>query len=285
MVNTTTVKNTAITISIVCYQSPMSLLKQVIDQLTQAVKYANQHGAITQARLLLVNNGVDKQYTKQLNKLAHSIQLPCMNDNAVISGHGNIGYGCGHNLAIRHNRFNYHLILNPDVLLAEDSLCKGLAFLNRHPDVALLAPAAVNDIGNKQYLCKRFPTVLDLALRGLAPAWLQKHFQRRLERYELRDLIQDDKQIVWDIPIISGCFMLFRTSVLAQLGGFSPRYFMYFEDFDLSLRVADIARIVYVPSVRIVHFGGNTVAKGWRHIILFTRSGITFFNQHGWKWL
>ena len=87
-----------------------------------------------------------------------------------------------------------------------------------------------------------------------------------------------------DVPIVSGCFMFFRRDVLDAVGGFSPDYFLYFEDFDLSLRVSKVARIAYVPAVRIVHHGGDAARKGLKHIWMFTRSAVTFFNTHGWRW-
>jgi hypothetical protein len=67
------------------------------------------------------------------------------------------------------------------------------------------------------------------------------------------------------------------------VGGFSARYFLYFEDFDLSLRFHRLADIAYVPSVRITHGGGNAARKGGAHQRLFIRSALTFFRTHGWK--
>ena len=77
--------------------------------------------------------------------------------------------------------------------------------------------------------------------------------------------------------------MLARAEVLRALGGFSSRYFLYFEDFDLSLRLGRIAAIAYVPAVRIVHLGGEAARKGRLHQRLFLRSALTFFGSHGWK--
>ncbi len=65
--------------------------------------------------------------------------------------------------------------------------------------------------------------------------------------------------------------------------GFDPRYLLYFEDFDISLRTAEIARIAYVPTVRIVHEGGRAADKGLWHIWQFVRSAGIFFTQHTMK--
>jgi hypothetical protein len=64
------------------------------------------------------------------------------------------------------------------------------------------------------------PSVFDLFLRGFAPGWLRRLNARRMARYEMQDLIGE--QVVWDPPLVSGAFMLFRTGVLRRLGASTP---------------------------------------------------------------
>jgi hypothetical protein len=52
----------------------------------------------------------------------------------------------------------------------------------------------------------------------------------------------------------------------------------------LVVRAGRLGELAWVPSVRIVHYGGEAARKGWRHVWLFGRSAVTFFNRHGWKW-
>ena len=231
-------------------------------------------------RLVVIDNGPAD--ADRLAALATLIQ-GWRGETEILSGRGNLGYGRGHNLAIGSCVSPYHLVLNPDVELAPDAIAEALAFMDAHPDCGLLAPAVRDERGNLQYLCKRYPSVLDLLLRGFAPRRVSEHFRARLDRYEMRDLI-NDHDTLWDPPIVSGCFMLFSTDVLKAVGGFDPRYFLYFEDFDLSLRAARATRIAYVPKVRIVHHGGGAARKGPAHMRMFVASAAKFFRQHGWRW-
>ena len=88
-----------------------------------------------------------------------------------------------------------------------------------------------------------------------------------------------------EVPIASGCCLLLRTQAFRELGGFDEQFFLYFEDFDLSLRLAQKGQIAYHPKLRIRHHGGFSSSKGLWHIRQFSQSGKQFFKKHGWKWV
>jgi GT2 family glycosyltransferase len=267
-----------LTVSVVTYGSDLESLGSTLMSLLSALRGIEAAGTPA-ARLFLVDNGPPTAgRTERLTQL-----LAPVTNAELISGVGNLGYGRGHNLAIQRAASDYHLVLNPDVELREDALCEALAFMDAHPECGLLAPAVHDMSGTLQYLCKRQPAVLDLLLRGFAPPCLRKRFRGRLARYEMRDCINEEDS-VWDPPMVSGCFMLFRADLFQRLGGFDPRYFLYFEDFDVSLRMARIARLAYVPRVRIVHHGGGASRKGLAHVRMFASSAIKFYVRHGWRW-
>lgn len=67
-------------------------------------------------------------------------------------------------------------------------------------------------------------------------------------------------------PFASGCAMLIRCSALPRIGLFDPRYFMYVEDVDITLR-AWIAgyRVMDVPEAVVYHrFSGSETTAGQR---------------------
>ncbi len=263
----------ALSVSIVLYRPDIALLRRTLATLAEAASRAGLAGG----ELFLIDNS--PAATPDLADAARAALRGTFMPR-LLQGHGNVGYGRGHNLALPTLAGPFHLVLNPDVELAPDALCEAVAFLRRHPDCVLLSPAAAWPDGRAQPLCKRYPTIAVLLLRGFMPAWVRRRFAGMLDRYEMRDA---GAGVVWDPPVVSGCFMLFRTPVLQRLGGFDPRYFLYFEDFDLSLRAARHGRLACAPGVRIVHHGGGAAAKGWRHVALFVRSAARFFSSHGWR--
>jgi GT2 family glycosyltransferase len=181
---------------------------------------------------------------------------------------------------------DYQLVLNPDVELASDALVNAIRWLDANPDVVAAAPAVSRPDGSPDFLSKRYPAILDLFLRGYAPRAVRRLFARRLERYELRDVIDPASALpVRGLPVMSGCCMLVRRKAIDTTGGFDPKFFLYFEDYDWSVRLNRVTRSAYVPRVKIVHHGGGAAKKGPRHVGYFVRSAARFFNKHGWEWL
>lgn len=268
-----------LSVSLVVYRTDPQQLARTLKSLAAA------YGALKEARpafklhVSLVDNGGSPDTTASVEDL-RARGATC----SIIAGHGNVGYGRGHNLAIKGATYRYYLVLNPDIDLDQNALVRAVDFFENHPEVGLLTPRIGDEDGSIQYLCRRYPTLLDLFVRGFLPARVRRFYTRRLARYEMRDVI-NDRDIVWDPPIVSGCFMLYRTGVLKQLAGFDPRYFLYFEDYDLSLRTHEVARIAYLPAMRVLHHGGGAARKGSAHIRMFVASAFRFFNRFGWKWL
>ena len=265
--------------SIVTYRPEPHHFGRALASLAAAIAEARRAGELGEARLVVIDNGPAERHVQIAAALA---SWPAeAGPVEVVAGHGNVGYGRANNLALARARSDLHLIMNPDVELETGTLREALRAMREHPEVGLVAPAAYGDDGELQYLCKRYPSLWVLFLRSFAPEILRRRYARAIHDYEMRDVIAD--RFVANVPLASGCFMLARTELLARLGGFDPRFFMYFEDYDLSLRVGHESQVAYVPQARILHHGGDASRKGLRHVAWFARSAWRFFARHGWR--
>jgi GT2 family glycosyltransferase len=273
-------------VSIVTFKPDLPLLERTLDTLAIAIDAAQDARVLKTVHVALVDNSGDRGIAERVIETARAR----FDDKPVhpmfLHGHANIGYGAAHNLVLHGTGADYHLVLNPDAELAADALVNGIRWLDAHADVGALAPAVTDAAGNRQYLCKRFPAVFDLLLRGFAPRFVQRLFERRLHHYEMRDVVDvDPPRDAVGVPVLSGAFVLVRRDAIDRTGGFDPRFFLYFEDFDWSVRLNAVGRNAFVPSVNIVHHGGGAARKGLRHVASFVRSGVRFYAKHGWKWL
>lgn len=272
-----------VSLAMVTFDSSFELLDKTLDGLVRGIDYARRQGMAMHVQLLVVDNSIDADYRSRLQDRVNAREGRGFDAVELWHPGGNIGYGAAHNQALMKADSDFHLILNPDVELAEDALYRGIEYLLRQHDVVIVSPRATNARGQTQYLCKRYPSVFVLTLRAFAPQPIKQLFQRYLHSYEIRDACGNGTAA--DVPLVSGCCMYARTEALRLAGGFSDQFFMYFEDFDLSLRLQPIGRLVYLPSMRIVHHGGYSARKGVRHITMFVQSGWKFFRRHGWCWI
>ena len=270
-----------LTVSIVTYRPNLALLDATLRNLSHAIAAATEAGLLRAVNLVLVDNTGERATADAVVKLgAAHFESSAVTMN-YLHGHANIGYGRAHNLVMHGGNTHYHLVLNPDVELAPDALSVALSYLAAHPDVGVVVPAVFRTDGAREYLCKRYPSLVDLALRGFAPRLVQRLFSKRLDRYEMRDAIAE--AVVTPVPVMSGSFMLVRRKAIEVTGVFDPGFFLYFEDFDWSVRLNRVTQSAYLPDVRVVHHGGRAFAKGLRHVAYFARSAVRFFNKHGWK--
>jgi GT2 family glycosyltransferase len=274
----------SLTVSIVTYRPDDALLERCLVTLRSAIEAARERSVVKSVAVALVDNSEDSQIAKGVSALARR----CFADSDVqlnfLHGHANIGYGIAHNLMLNGTGADYQLVLNPDVELAVDALANAIRWLDAHPEVGAVAPSVTRPDGTPDFLCKRYPAVFDLLLRGFAPAVVRRAFARRLERYDMRDVIDPaGTRPVLGPPVMSGCCMLVRRAAIDATGGFDPEFFLYFEDFDWSVRLSRVTQTAWLPTFRVVHHGGGAARKGWRHVGWFVRSGFRFYNKHGWR--
>lgn len=200
---------------------------------------------------------------------------------SIITGKGNVGFGAGHNQCLERLTSDFHIVANLDVELEENCLVELYEGMRLHADAVLAAPKLKNPDGTLQYGVKSYPSVLTLSLRFLNWDFLSGLFEKRLSVYECRALIEADQ--ISAVDILSGCFMFFKTTALKKLNGFDEKFFLYFEDFDISLRATELGSVYYIPSAIVIHAGGGAGRKGWRHIRWFVGAGFQFYKKHGWK--
>lgn len=272
-------------VGMVLHHSDIDVLGRSLSSLLNAVEFLlNSHvdnlsDVADDARVgvYLLDNSLDRGYSSKVEVLLASL---CSGiDTRIVVNRRlldeNLGYGAANNTLLPSVSSRFHLVLNPDVYLARDALVRAFEYLASHSDVVMLSPCI--DGG---HVIKSYPDCLTLGLRYLGSQKLSRLFYRRLERYSRTDLRSD---VDASVQIIGGCFMLMSTDSWRTVDGFDSRFFMYFEDFDLSLRMAHLGRLAYVPQVKVRHEGGDVGRKAFAHHRYFAVSMVRFFNKHGWK--
>lgn len=163
----------------------------------------------------------------------------------------NLGYPAGNNIGFKHARGEYIVVVNPDTLAEPDWLAELIRPFEDEQDIALTTSKILmyhqRDIINTCANTTHY-TGLDFC-RGL---------DQPSESYSMQQTV----------GAISGCSFAIRRTVLEQLDGFDPDFFLYLEDTDLSWRTRLAGgRIFYVPTSVIYHKYNISIAA-WKHFYL-----------------
>ena len=190
----------------------------------------------------------------------------------------NAGFARANNQAIIQARGEFTLVLNPDTIITPRCLQEGIAWMRSHPKCGAIGARMMD--GNGVFLpeSKRaFPTpwVSFCKIFGLSKLVPRS---RWFAKYHLRYLSDEEPQ---RIDILSGAYMLCRTAVLQQLGGFDEDFFMYGEDIDLSYRIVKAGYENWFLPTPMVHYKGESTRKDtMRYVRVFYDAMLIFYRKH-----
>ncbi|MCL2301458.1 MAG: glycosyltransferase family 2 protein [Firmicutes bacterium] len=207
------------------------------------------------------------EYVKGIDPLAEILRIPW-----------NVGFGAGHNLVlprIAQNGSKYHAVINPDIALREDAVTKMALYMDAHPEVVMLSPRIVFPGNHEdQVLGKRHPTPKYLVASRLRRGRLANKI---LAEYAMLDRDLDEP---FEIENATGCFMFIRTETLQKIGGFDDRYFLYFEDCDITRMLAKEGKVLYYPHAVVEHVWNRESKKDFKLAMVQVQSMMKYF----WKW-
>jgi len=186
----------------------------------------------------------------------------------VFESKTNRGFGYGHNYILNHIESDYHTVINPDIIIDNDVITALCTVLERNSDVGMITPKILNPDGSEQFLPQRDPNIRFVILSKFKPFY----FYRKIYTCE-----NERKSKPTVIDSSTGCFFIISTEVFREVNGFDERYFMYFEDADLSRKVRRKYKIVFHPGYYVYH--------GWKRENTRSLKGIKIFMQSMMKYL
>ena len=229
-------------------------------------------------------------------------------DVHLIANSENVGFAKANNQGIQCAKGRYLLILNPDTIVAEDTLSTLVAFLDTHPTAGAVGCQILNPDGSFAPESRRaFPTPATAFFRMIGLSRLFPR-SRLIGRYNLGYLPRDR---VAEIDALSGSCMMVRKAAIsyseAAYGALNPTeqrgaaeifpgdvinpdgagifdegFFMYGEDLDWCYRIQQVGwKIFYTPDTSIIHYKGESTRKNQlRYVRLFYGAMIRFAEKH-----
>ena len=194
--------------------------------------------------VIVVDNHSDDGQAQQFISMHPQVRFILQDTNA--------GFAQACNRGAKEAKGNWLLFLNPDTVLQPNTLAPLLDKVGNEPSWKMIGIRQLNDQGK------------DTHPHGLFLKWWNVWAPvRSLERLFKGE--KSSKQHLSTAPIaypdwISGAFVLIRKNDLLELGGWDERFWMYFEDMDLSKRAAEKGwkRVLYNELVCTHSHGGSS---------------------------
>ncbi|RZK36448.1 MAG: glycosyltransferase family 2 protein [Pedobacter sp.] len=185
--------------------------------------------------IIIADNGSTDNSLSILKK-----QFP---NHIFIDNKTNLGFAEGNNTALRYsieNGYTYSLLLNNDTEVDENFLSPLLTHLEKNPETVAVQPA-IYYLYHKNKLWNGgsyFNNLLGLTYSNNKASRQSLKFPEKVE---------------W----LTGCCFLVRNEALKKVGLFTSKFFLYYEDVDLSFRLRKTAgQLDYLPTSKIYHEAG-----------------------------
>jgi len=177
----------------------------------------------------------------------------------------NLGFGTACNRGARLARGDFLFFLNSDALVQPSCLALLRAKLEQRPDIGLEAPDVYRADGE----------TLQSDAQGIFPT--AGRILARRTRTVLTTVEPD-----W----VSAVAVMARRVEYLQLGGFSERLFLYYEDVDLCRRYRRSGKtVVREPAARVIHLGGQSLRSSRERKRLYYTSQDRYLELNGTPWV
>lgn len=252
-----------LSISIVSFDTK-SLLEQCLYSIFRNTRGIN-------FEVTVVDNGSKDGSLEMVEK-----QFPQVN---LIANPKNFFYSKAHNQAVKKSQGKYILILNSDTIIPPLALQKMIQFMEAHPEAAAASCREVDENGNLDQTCSRFPTPLTEFFESSLFGKILKN-QKLLSNFRYGGWKRDT---TCQVDVIPGSFIFTRTSVLKKLGFFDENLVLFYSDTDFCTRTKKVGFEVYHNcDVTITHLRAQSIQKlqFWQLYQISEHDILYYYKKH-----
>ncbi len=198
-------------------------------------------------KILIVDNGRNDSVLERLKKN--------INIEKIISKNKNLGFGNGVNFAFNFIKTDYFLVLNPDVIIDENSIKELLIIQQEDKNCAISAPLILPDKDGYGTLPEKWKILT------------KNSFHK--EKLLLYQNIKPSGNICVDVA--KGCALLINSKHFKDVKMFSKEYFLFWEEVDLCRKFLNKKlSIIICPKATAYHEAGSSVKNNIRKFAIRT---------------
>lgn len=247
-----------------------------IEAITSVYKYTKK---LNFEIIVVDNNSIDDSVNEIRNK------FPNIN---IIKNTRNIGFGRANNKGMDIAKGKYLFLLNTDTYLLNNAIELFFTFMEKKENcnVAVVGGHLYKPNRDWSVSSGHFPN-FKLFVKG---SFWRHFYKKRFYESEVLSPILIDNDYSYEVDYISGANFFVRSEVIKKIGGFNKKFFMYFEETELCLRIKKRLpsfKVMVLPQANIVHIGqGSTLGsiKSLKFKLMYLKSKSLYFKfQNGYR--
>jgi GT2 family glycosyltransferase len=210
-----------------------------------------------QFEIILVDNNSPDRSIENIKAQFPEIILILNNENK--------GFGSANNQGIALAKSEFVFLLNSDTMLHSDAIGAFVNYLRKpeHKMVAVCGGELLDKEGKPATSFGNFPSLFQL-ISSLGFSYFYRSYYRK----HLDTGVANYDQKIKEVDYVSGAAMMIRLSVLKVVGAFDETFFLFFEETELSYRIAKAGySSAIIPSVKITHFEGSSSVSSYKNYV------------------
>lgn len=272
---TTTTRNPGISVELPDAKPGCDLSVVIVSYNTQEMTRTCLASVVSQSGTLRVQTIVVDNNSQDGSVAMIEAEFP---EAELIVNSANQGFAAANNQAFARCRGRYVLLLNSDTIVLDEVLPASVHYLQRHPQIGAMGCQVLNTDRTIQPTCSGYPTLFRLLIMTLGldripclsslDHYLMRHWSRENER---------------EVEVVSGCYLMVRGEVLAEVGPLDERFFFFGEETDWCRRIRKAGwQLTFATVGRIVHHGGGSVKKlNYQRDVMLTAATVRLHRKHG----
>lgn len=210
--------------------------------------------------IIVVNNACNDGSTQAIRK--HFPRVKILEHEKML------GFSTNNNLAFSQASGRYLMLLNDDTIVNPEAFQSMVAFMDHHPEVAVVGASLLNLDGSPQLCYGNTPNPIYEGLRPLSEILLP---------------VPKSNNMPLEVANVHGACMMVRASAAKTIGlldtNFDP---LYSEEVDWCFRFKRAGwKVYHLPAAQVVHLGGATMERAsmGRYERIYEKKGL-FFKKH-----
>jgi len=237
-------KKTHVNIIIITFNSAKHI-KKCVDSIESSLDKTKEW------KITIIDNNSKDSSKKLINLLKKNYR-----NISTIFNSGNIGFARAVNIGIRSSQqFDYHLLINPDVVVSELSINNLVNCAIKHnSDITGGDTYGEDGIENGSFFRKPNFYIALFDFTNLRKLSVSDYWHKYFYYSDYKG-----KTDTFKVDVVTGGFMLISKKAINLVGLFDERFFMYLEDVDYCVRAGiKKLKIIHTRKSRIMHVGGGS---------------------------